>query len=146
MPPTTLEGLFSSPSFLAIFFTFLLTITNVMVGVSMLPSDNRKKRYQLHRIIYGGIILSFSVFLIFKNLNNQNSILNYLVFCYLLLIVPLSRRLNITLHAVISSIGLVLVGLVSFTNLFWSFLDGINYPSYTNFIIQRKIFWMISIK
>ena len=89
-----------------------------MVGVSMLPSDNRKKRYQLHRIIYGGIILSFSVFLILKNLNNQNSILNYLVFCYLLLIVPLSRRLNITLHAVISSIGLVLVGLVSFTNLF----------------------------
>ena len=99
MQPTTLEGLFSSPSFLTIFFTFLLTITNVMVGVSMLPSDNRKKRYQLHRIVYGGIMVSFSVFLILKHLDNQNSILNYSVFCYLLLIVPLSRRLNITLHA-----------------------------------------------
>ena len=130
MPPTTLEGLFSSPSFLAIFFTFLLTITNVMVGVSMLPSDNRKKRYKLHRIVYGGIIVSFSLFLILKHLDNHNSILNYSVFCYFLLIVPLSRRLNITLHAVISSIGLVLVGLVSFTNLFWSLPDGINYPFY----------------
>ena len=118
MPPTTLEGLFSSPSFLTIFFTFLLTITNVMVGVSMLPSDNRKKRYQLHRIVYVGIMLGFSLFLFLKHLDNKNSILNYSVFCYLLLVVPLSRRLNITLHAVISSVGLVLVGLVSFTNLF----------------------------
>jgi len=32
-------------------------------------------------------------------------------------VVPLSKRLNITLHAVISSIALVLVGLVSFFNL-----------------------------
>ena len=89
-----------------------------MVGVSMLPSDNRKKRYKLHRIVYGGIMLSFLLFLILKHLDSKNSILNYSVFCYLFLIVPLSRRLNITLHAVISSIGLVLVGLVSFTNLF----------------------------
>ena len=118
MQPTTLEGLFSSPSFLTIFFSFLLTILNVMVGVSMLPSDNRKKRYWLHRIVYGAVIVSFALFLIQKHLDQQNSILNFLVFGYLLLAVPITRRINITLHAVISSIGLVLVGLVSFTNLF----------------------------
>ena len=118
MPPTTLEGLFSSPSFLTIFFTFLLTIANVMVGVSMLPSDNRKKRYLLHRILYGAIILSFTLFLIQKYFVNGNSIFNYAVFAYLLVIVPLSRRLNVTLHAVISSVGLVLIGLVAFINLF----------------------------
>ena len=53
MPPTTLEDLFSSINFLTIFIAFLLTIVNVMVGVSMLPSDNRKKRYLLHRALYG---------------------------------------------------------------------------------------------
>tara|TARA_Y100001934_G_C11939265_1_gene579454 strand:- start:159 stop:515 length:357 start_codon:yes stop_codon:yes gene_type:complete len=118
MPPTTLEGLFASSSFLTIFFAFLLTIVNVMVGVSMLPSDNRKKRYLLHRVVYGAIILIFILFLIQKHFESENSILNYTIFLYMVLIVPLSRRLNVTLHAVISSIALVLIGLVSFTNLF----------------------------
>ena len=118
MPPTTLEGLFSSPSFLTVFFAFLLTIANVLVGVSMLPSDNRKKRYLLHRIVYGAVIVSFILFLVQKHFESKNSILNYTVFAYLLLVVPLSRRLNVTLHAVISSIALVLTGLVCFTNLF----------------------------
>ena len=117
MPPTTLEGLFSSQSFLTIFLAFLLTIANVMIGVSMLPSDNRKQRYALHRIVHGAVIISFIMFLIQKHFDSQNSVLNYVVFGYLLLIVPLSKRLNVTLHAVISSIGLVLVGLVAFTNL-----------------------------
>jgi len=118
MQPSTLEGLFSSPSFLIIFCAFILTIANVMVGVSMLPSDNRKKRYKLHRIIYFSILATFLLFLFVKQINNQNSILNYAVFGYLLLAVPISKRLNVTLHAVISSVALVLVGLVSFVNLF----------------------------
>ena len=89
-----------------------------MIGVSMLPSDNREKRYFLHRILYGSVIVSFVMFLIQKYFESENSILDYTVFVYLLLIVPLSKRLNVTLHAVISSIALVLIGLVSFTNLF----------------------------
>ena len=117
MQPTTLEDLFVSPSFLSIFFTFLLTIANVIIGVSMLPSDDHRKRYRLHKIIYGAVLASFFLFLVLKYFNNQNSILSYTVFGYLFLVVPLSKRLNITLHAVISSIALVLVGLVSFLNL-----------------------------
>ena len=118
MPPTTLEDLFSSFNFLTIFIAFLLTIVNVMVGVSMLPSDNRKKRYLLHRALYGSIVLVFIFFLVQKHSEGGNSILNYTVFAFLLFIVPLSRRLNVTLHAVISSIALVLIGLVCFINLF----------------------------
>ena len=118
MPPTTLEDLFFSINFLTIFSAFLLTIGNVMVGVSMLPSDNRKKRYLLHRILYGAIMLCFILFLFQKHFESKNSFLDYTVFAYFLLIVPLTRRLNVTLHAVISSIALVLIGLVCFINLF----------------------------
>lgn len=117
MQPTTLEGLFSSSSFLAIFFAFLLTITNVMIGVSMLPSDNHEKRYRVHRIVYGAVLASFFLFLVLKYFDSLNSIFNYVVFGYLLLVVPASRKLNVTLHAVISSIALVLVGLVAIFNL-----------------------------
>ena len=118
MPPTTLEGLFSSTNFLIIFIAFLLTIVNVMVGVSMLPSDNRKKRYLLHRILYGAVMLCFILFLSQKHFESNNSVLDYTVFAYFLFIVPLTRRLNVTLHAVISSIALVLIGLVCFISLF----------------------------
>ena len=90
MPPTTLEDLFSSINFITIFIAFLLTIVNVMVGVSMLPSDNRKKRYLLHRALYGSIILVFILFLVQQHSEGGNSILNYTVFAFLLFIVPLS--------------------------------------------------------
>jgi len=83
----------------------------------MLPSDNRRQRYRLHKIIYAAVLASFFLFLVLKYFNSQNSILSYTVFGYILLVVPISKRLNVTLHAVISSIALVLVGLVSFLNL-----------------------------
>ena len=118
MPPTTLEDLFSSVNFLTIFIAFLLTIVNVMVGVSMLPSDNRKKRYLLHRILYGSVMICFVLFLFQNHLESANSFLDYTVFGIFLIVVPLSRRLNVTLHAIISSIALVLIGLVCFINLF----------------------------
>ena len=117
MPPTTLEDLFSSPSFLAIFFTILLTIANIMVGVSILPSDQRKKGYILHRILFVAVIASYSFFLFHLYKIERSSLLAYVVFGYLLLAVPFTRRLNVTLHAVIASVGLVLITVVAAINL-----------------------------
>ena len=117
MPPTTLEDLFSSPGFLAIFFALLLTIANIIVGVSILPSDKRKKGYRLHRLLFGAVITSYALFLFHLYQTERVSIFAYLVFGYLLLAVPFTRRLNVTLHAVIASIGLVLITFVAAINL-----------------------------
>lgn len=117
MPPTTLEELFSSPGFLAIFLAILFTIANIMVGVSILPHDKREKRYRIHRIIFGAVILSYALFLIHLYQISRPSIFAYIVFGYLLFVVPLSRRLNVTLHAVVASAGLVLITVVAVFNL-----------------------------
>ena len=117
MPPTTLEDLFSSPGFLAIFFTVLLTIANIMVGVSILPSDQRKKGYRLHRLLFGAVIASYALFLIHLYQVDRTSVFAYIVFAYLFLAVPVTRRLNVTLHAVIASVGLVLITVVAAINL-----------------------------
>jgi uncharacterized membrane protein len=117
MPPTTLEDLFSSPGFLAIFFALLLTIANIIVGVSILPSDKREKGYRLHRLLFGAVITSYALFLFHLYQIERVSIFAYLVFGYLLLAVPFTRRLNVTLHAVIASIGLVLITVVAAINL-----------------------------
>jgi uncharacterized membrane protein len=117
MPPTTIEDLFSSPGFLAIFFTILLTIANIMVGVSILPSDQRKKGYRLHRLLFGAVIVSYVLFLCHLYQIERTSVFAYIVFGYLLLVVPVTRRINVTLHAVIASVGLVLITAVAAINL-----------------------------
>ncbi len=117
MPPTTLEDLFSSPGFLAIFFAILLTIANIMVGVSILPSYQRKKGYRLHRLLFGAVILSYVLFLCHLYLIERTSVFAYIVFGYLLFVVPITRRINVTLHAVIASVGLVLITVVAAINL-----------------------------
>ena len=117
MPPTTLDDLFSSPGFLAIFFTILLTIANIVVGVSILPSDQREKGYRIHRLIFGAVIISYAMFLFHLHQIARTSIFANIVFGYLLLAIPFSRRLNVTLHAVIASVGLVLITVVAVLNL-----------------------------
>lgn len=117
MHPTTLEELFSSPGFLAIFLAILFAIANIMVGVSILPHDQREKGYRIHRILFGAVILSYVLFLFHLQQISQTSIFAYIVFTYLLFVVPLSRRLNVTLHAVIASAGLVLITSVAVFNL-----------------------------
>jgi len=117
MPPTTLEDLFSSPGFLAIFFTILLTIANIMVGVSIFPRDQRAKGYRLHRLLFGAVIVSYTLFLFHLYLIERTSVFAYIVFAYLLFVVPITRRINVTLHAVIASVGLVLITVVAAINL-----------------------------
>mgnify|MGYP003991826527 FL=1 len=117
MPPTTLEELFSSPGFLAIFLAILFTIANIMVGVSILPHDQREKGYRMHRLLFGAVIMSYALFLFHLYQIERMSIFADIVFGYLLVIVPFSKRLNVTLHAVIASVGLVLITIVAVFNL-----------------------------
>ena len=117
MPPTTLEELFSSPGFLAIFVTILLTIANIMVGVSIFPTDQPKNGYRIHRLLFGAVIISYALFLFNLYQMERTSVFAYIVFGYLVLAVPFTRRLNVTLHAVIASVGLVLITVVAAINL-----------------------------
>jgi len=116
MQATSLGEIFSHPSFLTILATILIVIANIMIGVSMLPKDKRQKRYKLHRIVYGATIIFFTVFLFVTHRLLSNSLFNYFVMAYFLIVIPLSRKWNVTAHAIVSSIGLVLlVGVATFS-------------------------------
>jgi len=116
MQATSLGEIFSHPSFLTILATILIVIANIMIGVSMLPKDKRQKRYKLHRIVYGATIIFFAVFLFVTHRLLSNSLFNYFVMAYFLIVIPLSRKWNVTAHAIVSSIGLVLlVGVATFS-------------------------------
>ena len=117
MQATTLEGLFFHPVFLSILLTILITIGNVLIGVSILPKDKRKKRYILHRYVYWAVVISYCMFLVVSHFSHTNGILNYFTLLYFLIGIPASRKINVTLHAIISSVGLVLLVLVATLNL-----------------------------
>ena len=109
MQVTTLAGLFGYPSFIFIMFAILIVIANILVGVSIIPQDKRKKGYKVHRIIYCAVVICYGIFLWTMYSAAKNEWLNYVVLAYLLFAIPITRRVNITLHAVIASVGLVLV-------------------------------------
>lgn len=110
---TTLEDLFLDPGFLFVFCALLLTISNVLVGVSMLPEDMRRKRYNLHRYVFYSVLICYLCFLGWDHFYQENnSLINYLVFIYFALVIPISRKASVTAHAIISSVGLVLLTLV----------------------------------
>lgn len=114
MLPTTLEGLFLNPGFLAIFFAVLTTIGNIMVGVSMLPQDKRRKRYKLHLYVFFAVLACYLYFLAWNYfVYGNNPLLNYAVLIYFAVIIPLSRRANVTTHAIIASVGLVLMSVAA---------------------------------
>ena len=116
MQATSLSEVFSHPSFLTILATILIVIANIMIGVSMLPKDKRKTRYQIHRVVYGAVLISLGVFLAVTHRLLGNSLFNYFVMAYFLTVIPLSRRWNVTAHAIIASVGLVLlVGIAAFS-------------------------------
>jgi hypothetical protein len=116
MQATSLGEIFSHPSFLTILATILIVIANIMIGVSMLPRDIRQKRYKLHRNVYGISLVSLGAFLVVTHRLLGNSLFNYFVLAYFLTVIPLSRKWNVTAHAIIASIGLVLlVGVATFS-------------------------------
>jgi len=110
---TTLEDLFSHPLFIFFLASFLLTIFNIMVGVSILPRDRRKRGYWLHRILYVLTIAAYVLFLWFHHSLRPNTVLNYAVLVYFLTAIPFSRRASVKAHAILSSIGLVLLVVVA---------------------------------
>ena len=109
MQVTTLAELFKFPTFIYITLTIIFMIANILVGVSIIPQDKRKKGYKVHRIIYYIVLFLYGLFLWESYSNVANEWLNYMVLTYFLFAIPITRRINITLHAVIASLGLVLL-------------------------------------
>ena len=115
MQRATLGALFLDPSFIIIFFVILGTVANILIGVSMLPKDKRKKRFKIHRLIFYFVVISYGIFLWASHSPTTNEWFKYIVLAYFLFVIPITRRINITFHAILASFGLILlVGVVSF--------------------------------
>ncbi len=117
MQPQTLGELFSHPTFLTLLLMILLVIGNIMIGVSMLPRDQRRRLYRVHRLVYLLVMCSFTLFLFMSYQNESLDSLTLFAFAYFLVVVPVTRRIHETLHAILASVGLVLLVIVAAFNI-----------------------------
>ena len=109
MQVATLGEIFAHPGFICIFLSILITVANILIGVSILPEDKRKRSYRLHRVVYLAVVASYITFLWVTHSLAGNGWLNYVVLIYFIFVIPMTRKINVTTHAVLSSFGLVLL-------------------------------------
>jgi len=115
MPAATLGELFSSPHFIFIFLALLTCVANIIVGVNILPHDKREKGYKLHKRVFHLVVIWYASFLALNHYLSGNGPWEYFTLFYLMVIIPWSRKINVTLHAIITSLGaILLVGLITF--------------------------------
>lgn len=112
MQASTLGEFFSYPNVLVLFLTILACIANVFIGVSILPRDKRKKGYLAHKIGFWVVLALYGVFLFYNHRLLKNNYFDWFVFFYFAVVVQWSRKINVTLHAVIASLGLVMLMIV----------------------------------
>ena len=82
----------------------------------MLPKDKRQKGYKIHRAVFWLVVSLYVIFLAVNR--NGNSWLEYFVLIYFIGVVQWSRKINVTLHAVIASVGMVLLASILAFSLF----------------------------
>jgi hypothetical protein len=112
MHASTVGEFFSYPNIFILFLTILACIANVFIGVSILPKDKRKKGYLAHKVGFWVVLALYSVFLFYNHRLLENNYFDWFVFFYFAVVVQWSRKINVTLHAVIASIGLVMLMVV----------------------------------
>ena len=112
MQASTLTEFFSYPNIIILFLTILACIANIFIGVSILPKDKRKKGYLAHKIGFWCVLVLYLLFLFYNHKIFKNNYFDWFVLFYFAVVVQWSRKINVTLHAVIASIGLVMLMIV----------------------------------
>ena len=67
---------------------------------------------RIHKLMYYSIAFSLICFLIMNQTHHENTLIDYIVVFYVAAIVPLSKRWDVLVHALIAAVGLTLLPLL----------------------------------
>ncbi len=107
-----------SPSLSWIVGAICLQIINIFLGLAMAFLQKRMQFRRVHLIIYLGVTVCLATFLITNGIHSKNSIWDYLVGLYFFILIPISRRWDIMVHALITIVGLTLLPLLILLQIF----------------------------
>jgi len=104
-----LSKITSSPSLPWVFTAIGFHIVNIFLGTYMGFFKRTKPLLRTHLAGYIVVVACFLGFLIIQRLHSGLTILEILIFLYFIIVIPLSKRWDVLLHAFLSIVGLTLL-------------------------------------
>ena len=104
-----------SPSLKWIVLAVIFHVLNAFLGAFMAFMRKGPWLLRLHGILYFSVLFCLGCFLLLNG--RQNSIGEYLVSAYFAVLIPLSKRWDVILHAFLSVVGLLLLPLLIILNI-----------------------------
>ena len=102
----------ASPSLVWVLTAIGFYLINIFMGLFIAFQKNTAQNLRIHKLMYYSITFSLVYFLIMNQTHHENTWIDYMVVFYVVVIVPLSKRWDILLHALIATVGLTLLPLL----------------------------------
>ena len=101
-----------SPSLIWVITAIIFNIANVFLGLYMAFFKKEKRFIRAHLYLYVGIVVCLVFFLVMNGVHSENSIWEYLIGLYFITLVPMSRKWDILIHALVAIVGLTFLPLL----------------------------------
>ncbi|MDH5761942.1 MAG: hypothetical protein OEZ51_03075 [Nitrospinota bacterium] len=102
----------ASPSLIWVVAAIIFNIINVFLGLYMAFFKKEPRLIRGHLYLYITIVICLVFFLVMNGVHSENTIWEYLIGLYFITLVPLSRKWDVLIHALISIVGLTLLPLL----------------------------------
>ena len=101
-----------SPSLIWVVAAIIFNIVNVLLGLFMAFFKKEKRLIRSHLYLYITIVICLILFLVMNGVHSENTIWEYLIGLYFITLVPMSRKWDMLIHALIAIVGLTLLPLL----------------------------------
>ena len=112
METTLIPKITSSPSLIWVLAAIGFYILNIFMGLFMAFRKKTAQSLKIHRLLFYTIAFCLVYYLIMNQTHDDNTLLDYLVCLYCIIIVPFSKRWDVLVHAFIGAMGLILLPLL----------------------------------
>jgi heme A synthase len=90
----------------------IFNIVNIFLGLYMAFFKKEPRLIRMHLYLYITILICLVLFLVMNGVHSENTIWEYLIGLYFITLVPLSRKWDVLIHALIAIVGLILLPLL----------------------------------
>ena len=102
----------ASPSLIWVVAAIIFNIINVFLGLYMAFFKKGKSLVRTHLYLYIAIVVCLTLFLVMNGVHSENTIWEYLIGFYFITLVPMSRKWDVLIHALVTIVGLTLLPLL----------------------------------
>ncbi len=107
-----------SPSLIWVVAAIIFNMVNVFMGLYMAFFKKDPRLIRAHLFLYIAILFCLVLFLVMNGVHSENTIWEYLIGLYFITLVPLSKKWDVMVHALVSIIGLTLLPVLILLQIF----------------------------